>query len=87
MKMEKIVLVLLILAAAAATVAYAEDAQLGKDDFFSQSVASVFDKLNKYATGEKQIISEDAKGINDNESYAWQSRDMDDAGNMRSTSW
>ena len=86
MKMEKIMVVLLILALASAF-AYAEEAQLGRDDFFSQSVASVFDKLNKYATGEKQIISEDAKGINDNESYAWQSRDMDDAGNMRSTSW
>ena len=39
--------------------AYAADEKLGRDDFISTSVASVFDKLGEYSSGEKKIVERD----------------------------
>lgn len=39
--------------------AYAVDEKLGRDDFISTSVASVFDKLGEYSSGEKKIVERD----------------------------
>lgn len=52
----------LILLAAILTVvmpAYAEEAQIGKDDFVSGAISDMFNKIGQYTSGEKSIIIED----------------------------
>lgn len=39
--------------------AYADGEKLGRDDFVSTSVASVFDKLGEITSGEEKIIDRD----------------------------
>lgn len=39
--------------------AYAEEAQVGKDDFISSAISDMFTKVGQYTSGEKSIIIED----------------------------
>ena len=57
---NRVAMVFCILMAAMTSVsAYAADEKLGRDDFISTSVASVFDKLGEYTSGEKKIVERD----------------------------
>lgn len=38
---------------------YAEEAQVGKDDFISSAISDMFTKVGQYTSGEKSIIIED----------------------------
>ena len=49
----------ILMAAMISMSAYAADEKLGRDDFISTSVASVFDKLGEYSSGEKKIVERD----------------------------
>lgn len=39
-----------------AALAYAEDAQLGKDDFVTTAISDVFNKVGQYTSGEKTLL-------------------------------
>ncbi|MCM8790475.1 MAG: hypothetical protein NC938_02095 [Candidatus Omnitrophica bacterium] len=51
---------------------YAEDAKIGRDDFFSSSIAAVFDKISEYTSGQKRIISKDAMGADSEDRYYYE---------------
>jgi len=61
--MKKLVVVMLALGMALAAVgvqaADGEKKQLGKDDFVSTTLSDVFDKLGKFSSGEKSIVTSD----------------------------
>jgi len=50
---------ILVIAILSAIPAYAEDAQIGKDDFISGAISDMFTKIGQYTSGEKSIIIED----------------------------
>jgi len=56
-------LVVALAIAVAAGVAWAAENKSGGDNFFTDSINSVFDKLGKIGTDEEPIFNEDAKGI------------------------
>ena len=48
---------------------FAAEATLGEDDFVTSAVSDVFQKVGQYTSGEKRIITEDAKGVDDMMGY------------------
>jgi len=48
---------------------YAEDAKLGRDDFLTNAISDVVGKVDEYATGKKDILTPDAKGMDDRNRY------------------
>lgn len=56
------ILFFILIAIAASMPAYAVNDEQSGDNFISNSISVAVDKLNKYASGEEDIVSEDAKG-------------------------
>ncbi len=53
------ILILTAVILAASFAAYAEEAQIGKDDFISGAISDMFAKIGQYTSGEKSVIIED----------------------------
>ncbi|MCX5680644.1 MAG: hypothetical protein NTZ95_08435 [Candidatus Omnitrophica bacterium] len=53
------ILILMVAILIASIPVYAEDAQVGKDDFVSGAITDMFNKIGQYTSGEKSIIIED----------------------------
>lgn len=56
MNIKITVLLALLIAVTAILPACAEEQEGGKDNFISNALSDVFDKLNQYSSGEKRII-------------------------------
>jgi len=41
----------------------AEESKLGRDDFFSNAISDVVQKVDEYATGKKDILTPNARGM------------------------
>lgn len=63
-------LFLIIMMVAISSLVYAEGPNKGDDNFISSSFSAVFDKLNDYASGEKKIFTDDAKGADEEVDYS-----------------
>lgn len=48
---------------------YAEGEKMGKDDFISNAISDVFDKVGKYTSGEKEIMSSKDEGMDEDTGY------------------
>ena len=52
----------ILIAIVAIIPAYAANDEQSEDNFISNSISIAADRLNKYASGEEEIVSENAKG-------------------------
>lgn len=45
---------------------YAQEEKVQEENFFSETISSVINKVDKVASGQERIVDENAKGIDDN---------------------